>query len=345
MSEHAHVFVCYSALSLDAARRLARVVSNDPANCHFLILFAGTRDVGPSEARVHLMNPPAEAFSELTRPFATARWFAQWLATEGNTLKEIVAYIPHPLELPGNHFAFAEPRVTRLELLPDGLINYYEHRLEPESLKKRLLYRTRMFLRQLAALSVGLRYEYLPGGHITQYERNLYARTWTENREGMVSICGVLEALPARVRKTTASRTDGERLLLVLDQELHQIANAGLERRMRQRLRTEVLSLGLSRILYKCHPRGMNRHESFSCTLGIDVEDVSGPTLAEELIESRGVTDIVGFYSTPLVLSAQRVSTRVAILPTPSAPGVRRSRRLAQILSALNNTGVRVVPP
>lgn len=310
----------------------------------FLLLFPADRKAIPANVHTYEMVPPPAAYSEWTRPFQIARWFRGVLdslkpLTEGS---EVIAYIPHPFELPGNYFAFQRGTVHRLELLPDGLINYSHRSLDPENPWRALRYRARVGLRWAAAAIWGLGYRRLAPGHITQFETVPYARTWYISERGLLTKCGVLQELPAR-RDAPVRDESLKPATLFLDQELTSIADHQLEERLRrasERLLLETQQATLT--LYKAHPRGKNRAAELA-TLGIKLRDISAPELAEHAILTWNVTRLIGFFSTPLVLSKDPNLHRVAIFPSAKSPGIRRPRMVEEIRQALRGADVELV--
>ncbi|GEM_PF-1799564 len=358
MAETIHVFICYSSLSFDAALRIAHFTKNQYGEdssgkentgplFFFFVLFSADRSQLPDGAQVFEMHPAPQYYSEWTRPFAIARWFSGALK-ELNTFapNEIHAYLPHPFELPGNHFLFHDARVTRRELLPDGLINYFHRTLQPESPGKALRYVTRIALRLSAAVRYRLLYTPFSKGHITQYERGLYDRSWTLNEEGYLTRGRELAQLPPRPgnQRVGASNSKRQVALLILDQEIHQIVSSSLEDRLRSALLQEALLLQKATVYYKAHPRGKNRVEELRQG-GLKVQDETGSGLAEALIEQEGITHLLGFYSTPLVLSRNEVESRISIFPVQGTPGILRPHLVGDIYTALRASGARLISP
>lgn len=344
-----HVFICYSSLSLDAASRIAEEIPREiETRLYFFILFDGDPGRTPPDARVFTMSPPPSAYSEWVKPFKIAEWFSGCLESlNSDHIENLVAYIPHPFELPGNHFLFSEPRAIRVELLPDGLINYYNYSLKPETLGKGLRYSVRILLRTFAAKRYGLRYRPLRKGHITQYESGRYTTSWAPTLAGYITRAQTVRLLPPRqgIRsKKQASKESEIRTLLICDQEIRHLVTAPLEAEMRRLLVESAVALKADRIIYKAHPRGKNRAPVLS-SAGLAVEDLSGHRLAEELLEEEAVTDLLGFYSTPLVLSGDLVDRRVSIFPGEKSRGVKRPQLVSEIRLALVASGVTLIEP
>jgi hypothetical protein len=335
----AHIFVCYGALSFDAAARIISGALAESERTYVLPMFSAELSRLPQ--RTVILRPDVELheLTEWTKPMAIARWFRQVLdRLDQDGIERIVAYIPHPFELPANHLAYSDPRVTRLELLPDGFLNYARTH-PPEGIRK-IRYLARVLLRWLAAKIVGLRYRRLPAGHLTQYEVLHYHRTWSTSFEGLLSLCGEPALLPAP--REPIAGLDAGRVVLVLDQELLPLVNPRLEERLRNRLRDFVSTLDADRVLYKAHPRGRHRPD-WLIGAGRRVCDVTGPELAEQLIVEAGATDLVGFYSTPLLLSGAAVARRMSVLPDPATSGVKKVQYLRDLRTALVAAGVEMV--
>lgn len=335
----AHVFVCYGALSFDAAARIIEHTLDDSQRSYVLPMFSA--DLSRLPPRAVILRPELELreLTEWTKPIAIARWFRQVLnRLEHDGVERIVAYIPHPFELPANHLAYSDPRVARLELLPDGFLNYAN--IHPAEGLGRVRYLARVLLRSLSARTVGLRYRPLPTGHLTQYEVLHYHRTWSSSFEGLLTLGGEPALLPA-MPQPQASR-DAGRAVLVLDQELLPLVSPKLEARMRRRLVEVVRNLDADRVLYKAHPRGRHRMAWLEAA-GLSVRDVTGPELAEQLIVETAAAYLVGFYSTPLLLSGALVARRMSILPEATASGVKKKQYLHDLRSALVAAGVEMV--
>lgn len=341
MAEVGHVFVCYAALSLESALRIASHALPREEPKHFLVMFATDVSEAKALGSVSVMSAPPDDYSEWTRPFAIARWFNEALnriRAEWGPLP-VVAYIPHPFEHPGNYFAYQERAALRVELLPDGLINYSHRTLDPESPGRALRYNTRVLLRKLAGLRSSLPYRRLSRGHITQYETLNYARTWHLSEAGLLTRKGTLSAVPLR-EMLPRNRAHPETRLF-LDQELGQVAAPALEQRLRERC-IEHLRQG-SRLLYKAHPRGKNRALELK-NRGIDLHDVSSGFPAERLIGDENVTELIGFYSTPLVILAGDPDLkRTAIFPSRMSTDLVRPDLASEVREALLRSQATVI--
>lgn len=334
----AHVFICYGALSCDAAVRIASGVLSPLDKTYFLLSFPSADLVLPPGATALSMDPPPEHYSEWRKPFAIAAWFSQVLerlAADG--VSSIVAYLPHPFELPANFLAYSDPRVRRLELLPDGLLNYTKGEVRPENPLHALRFAARVTLRWLAARRQGLAYRPLVRGHLTQYESLDYARTWTEKDAPTRTKKGEVRVLPPRPGTDVDGQPRGT-ALLILDQELRGFVGPRLAEKMRTELLRVVESTPAERVYYKAHPRGENRTDQLE-RHGIAAHDVSGPELAEALVSRLGITHLVGFYSTPLLLPSSALRARISVLPETSHPDVRRPRFLDDVKDALRASG------
>jgi len=244
------------------------------------------------------------------------------------------------MELPGNHFLFSEKSVIRRELLPDGLINFVPTPAIPSERRARLRYELRVGLKSLAARIVGLNYRRLATGHLTQYETLAYERTWTDHSSKCLSRAG--EVVPLPEPSTSGVRPEySQTQVLVLDQELRPLVSEGLEGELRTSLLKEVQALGVTRLYYKGHPRGKNRAHVFE-SIGLQVEDVTSEGIAEEVIEDRQISHLVGFYSTPLLVSPGCVRERICVLPPPHRAGVKNPSQLSDYLSAFESSGATI---
>lgn len=333
-----HVFICYSALSFDAAVRIRHAQSNAD-EAYILALFDCPQADSKRFERVFSVNAASHGTAEIKKPFIIASWFKEVLKSLSH-IEAINAYIPHPFELPANHLAFSDPRVVRLELLPDGLLNYTSGHFFPSNQRQRLRYSTRVALRKLSAQLIGCRYQALRPGHLTQFEQLNYERCWTDNPQGYRSCRGNLTLLPQR--PLAQEKEWPGPTAMVLDQELAPLVSKELALRLRQTLIKHLKQSGVKQVIYKGHPRGKNRSQQFLAA-GLGVEDVTGPELAELLIPSRGVTHLFGFYSTPLLLAAQQVEHRLCVLPAPHAPGVKNQEQVTEYLHAFNRSGANVL--
>lgn len=342
MATQTHIFLCQGPLSADAAGRIASSLAPNPGHqFHFLVSFRGSIKNAPPGSHLSYMSPAAESFSELERPFRIAGWFHAWLKEWEQILPGSIVYLSHPFEQPGNFFLLGGTKPKELHLLPDGLINYYDHSLRPETRAGNLRYRTRVMLRQAAARMHGLKYVPMYDGHLTQFERKLYDVTWTDCEHGMVTASGKTKRLPPRTAHPKGNESVSPGRLLILDQELHRLVMPALEREMREALISHAGSSGAERLYYKAHPRGKSRLGMMRQT-GLSIEDASSDQLAEELIAQEGIDRVFGFYSTPLILAAAYTRERRAFLPTPTTAGVRKPTRLEHILSALEGAGASI---
>ena len=340
-----HIFICHSALSLDGAVRIcsefdARTLSR----VRVLKFFPGTRGKIPVDIKIDEMFPCPDDYSEWSRPFHIATFFSAWLEKlELEGVGELVVYIPHPFELPGNYFAFSDSRVSALELLPDGLLNYVSRSLYPESLSRAVRLCTRIGLRLAASAIVGLPYRPFARGHLTQFERKIYSSYWIENDEGYITRSGTRKNLPPCKVTLKSTRKAEPGRVLIIDQEIGQLFDSELERGLRAELRAEIERLRPLKLFYKSHPRGRNRVVEFSAQAA---EDISGPELAERLIVELQIGTVLGFYSTPLLSeNAGKGPQKIAILPNPNSPGIRQKRLLKELRCVFEKSGVRLVAP
>lgn len=338
-----HVFVCYGAHSFDAALRIVEQLPQPGAHCFFFLLFAADTSQVPQGAHYSLA-PSLLRENNLTKPFVIARWFSGALKEfNKHSPRRIVAYLPHPFELPGNHFMYHDPRVTRLELLPDGLMNYLDRPVVPESKRKKAGYVTRSALRALAAKATGLSYRPLIRGHLTQFREGHYQKSWTFNPQGFLTRGGELVQLPPRQRPAPETKAPGFGLL-ILDQEISHLVTTELENNIRRKLRALVRAEGAPRVFYKAHPRGKNRAQEWN-DRGIAVKDLSALGQAEDVLLQHGISTLVGFFSTPLLLSAEEVQVRMAVLPTPGTPGIRQKKLVAELREVLRASGAQIIAP
>ncbi len=341
-----HVFACFGALPFEASLAIfAELRRQDPSSeAAFLLTFDADDAQIPSGVQVFRLVPAMQTFSRWEKPFKVAAWFhgvhRQLLASE----RPLHAYVPHPAELPSNHFVFHKRPGDRVELLPDGLLNYVDASLAPERVSGWPRYLTRVVLELMAAKLYGFSYVPLWSGHQTQFERGLYDACWTYRADGYLTISGEVKRVPDGTGLAAApTREREEGVVLYLDQELHGIVSAELESELRVQSLGVLSEPGVRRVLYKAHPRGRNRAHELSGR-GFPVEDVTGHAAAEALIRARGVSRVVGFYSTTLLLaSPEEVRERVAVLPEVKRTGVRRPDLVAQAARAFARSGVRIV--
>lgn len=331
----AHVFVCHGALSFDAAERIARTLPSG-ARRYFLLLFQAPELEVDHTTRV--VRLPNVSRSEWVKPFAMTRALCELLGMfDTDRVTSIVAYFPHPFDPPGNWFAFSEPRVQRVELLPDGLVNYLSGSHRPPPGLRRLRYEVRVLLRRLAATRYGIRYQALEAAHLTQFEVVDYACAWTDQPLGYkTSRTGNVTLLPPRVGGIERPVATSETRVLIVDQELDSLVRPEVEQRLRTRLLAVTEDLAPPKVYYKAHPRGRNRSVAF----GAAVEDVSGPVLAEQLAVTLGITHVLGFYSSALLSEQPGVVRRIAFLPSADATGVIKPEYLAEVLDVLAKAGV-----
>lgn len=340
-----HVFVCYGTLSFEASRRISHelLATQQDSSVVFLLMFAADESRLPAGVHVFRLPRPMRSYSAWAKPFAIARWFAELLPSL-QSLGPIVAYIAHPAELPGNHFLFFGRSGDFVELLPDGIVNYFQRTLRPERLLGGLRYGLRIVAEVLAAHWYGLQYRPLWDGHLTQYETGLYRASWAFNPQGYSTVSGTLKTLPHRstadVGPTNLPDPSGR--MLFVDQELDEIVVPATEQKMRRALIGELQKRGAREVLYKAHPRGKNRAADLAGN-GFVVQDVSGPEAAEELVGHLSVEVVIGFYSTTLLLlSSSEVATRIGIFPEQRCSGIRRPRLVRSLRETLRCSGVQI---
>jgi hypothetical protein len=329
-----HVFVCYGSVSFDAALRIAASLGVEPASLVFLLLFRAPQDSLPNGARTYQID--ARSYSEWSKAFRIAAWYRRVLSDFGRTPQVgIVAYLPHPFELPANDLAYSNRQVVRRELLPDGMLNFTRVSVLPSGALERVRYLGRVALRMLAARAWGYRYRPLLSGSLTQVDCLAYDRAWHDGSPGFLGPQSGLTLLPGVPRAPSDAPRTGT---LILDQELGELMDAELEAKVRRQLLELVESRTRGPLYYKAHPRGQSRLASFppgtldrSSLLGVEM-------LLDELVPEC----IVGFYSTPL-LRAVANAERVAVLPARDARGVRKPELLAQVDQALADSGATLI--
>lgn len=346
MSSETHVFVCYNTLSYEAALRIIDGLSGGGAEprCAVLLLCDADLERLPASVARWTMTPPMHALSRFEKPFRIASWFArvhaELLARFPGSFH---AYVPHPLELPGNHFVFSKRPGDTVDLLPDGLVNYFERTMRPERLSAVPRYCVRIALEKIAARRHGFRYRPVWRGHQTQYEGGHYRTSWAFNPQGYLTVSGKLEVLPPVAGARDAAQRPSQRAVLFLDQELHQIVGPELEAEMRRRALELIREQAPEVLYYKAHPRGKNRCDELG--LGdVPIRDCSGPGPAERLVALEGIRTVVGFYSTSLLLlSAADVDVRFAVFPDPEDPRVRRPALVREARKPIQASGAVVV--
>lgn len=344
MSTVIHVFVCYNTLSYEATLRIIDDLSEREPNtpCAVLLLCEADLTRLPPGVQRWKLSPPMHALSRFDKPLRIAAWFEHvYRELRVKFPGPVHAYVPHPLELPGNHFVFFREAGDTVDLLPDGLINYFERTMRPERPSAMPRYAFRLALECFAAWRHGFRYQPIWRGHQTQYERGFYSASWAFNPEGYLTISGELKILPP-IRHPEPPLRASKRSVLFLDQELYQIVGSSLETRMRRRAQEIVRQHEPDVVYYKAHPRGRNRIEEL-LDLGPVVVDVTGPSPAEFLIAKNGIRIVVGFYSTTLLLlSRENVDVRVAVFPDPEDPGVRRPALVRDARKCIEASGATI---
>jgi hypothetical protein len=329
----AHVFVCYGSVSWDAAMRVAEAEHLPAESVYVLALFRAEPRELPNGT--HFYGMDARRYSEWARPFRIAKWYQGFLRDLARaSVSEVVAYVPHPFEIPANDLVYASRHVMRRELLPDGMVNYIAAPVVPSAVRGKVRYAARVLLRIVAARTVGLGYRPLVSGTLTQVEHLEYDRAWADSVLGFrAPSCG-LTLLPSSALKIEPEARTGT---LFLDQELGELVDAELEKVMRREVAAHLGGAD-SPLYYKSHPRGTNR----AAQLVARVKDVSERGRAEDLVGSLAVAKLVGFYSTPLLLAGAGVE-RVAFLPERGCPGIRKLELLDELERALIGSGAIVV--
>lgn len=337
-----HVFVTYGSLSLDAAARVAASLHAAEVRLYLVSLFPTDGvDVSVFD-EVSVMSPPPHRLSEWSKPFAIAVWFSRALRVlELDQVPSVVAYFPHPFELPGNYLAYSCPNVHRRELLPDGLLNYTSGRFVPSRLLPRLRFETRILLRKLAAQWVGLNYVRLHGTHLTQYREIEYARSWTTQPLGFQTQGIVVTEVPDDDAPQVARQAKASSLLF-LDQELSPLVSRGLEERLRSEALSFLRGRAETRIFYKAHPRGKNRSGELA-KAGLEVTDLTGALSAERAIREHSVGHLFGFYSTPLLLMRGQVAECTSLLPRAGRRGVKNPDMVTEYEEAFRAAEVDVI--
>lgn len=342
-----HLFCTFGALSQLAAQRIIqRMVASGEIHGtsetrNALVGAAAPFDLGAMSegTRALVMERGRSEIDPWKQPFALAR-FTQRICT---TLAEVGAgdialYCPHVFELPANYFFFEDARVVRRELLPDGLANYVPRPLMPEGSRKRAGFVGRVALRSIAARREGFRYRMLFRGDQTQWDSGDWDRTWTFRARGLLTRSAEVVELALGTPETPQGPvTPG---ILFLDQELEEIADSGLQARLRLAA-IDVLRDAGEPVFCKPHPRGVIRDLKRSLGGLLEGNLLSGR--AEQVVVDRGFRKVMGFYSTPLLLLDGGTIERTAILPSNRARGLRRPQWVAQVRDALRGAGVIVI--
>lgn len=293
--------------------------------------------------------------AEFAKRFRLARWWqAARRAHPALLARPAHWYVCLPIQLPANQAMFAGQSVS-LALLPDGQANYAPASAWPEphhaGIAARLAARARYLARQvvevLAAASVGLRYRPILRGSKFQHERGLFARTYTFDAEGLVSRSGrVVELCRPR---PAAARAPDPRRAIIADQELGEIVDRGGEAALRAGLIAALNARALEVVLYKPHPRGRDRLETYRAGLRHPVRPVSGTGPLEEIAAEEGCGLVISYFSTTLAVLAPVPDVAcLAVLPASdmTAPDLRDGDTdpAAYHRRTLAAAGVEIVP-
>ena len=359
-----HIFVCYGVISYEAACWIAaRVPSRD--KLAFFCTFQPQRRHEPGHAQVFLHHGERRK-GEWSKVRGLCEWFQGALHDFNQTEhQECILYAPHVAEVPGNYFAYCDPRIIARQLLPDGLINYVDRRIEGEGFEARLRSRLRVWARKFWASFFGFQYHGLYSGHLTQYDELNWDATWSLGAQGLLSISGELKIVPLlshENQERAGSRESSEVQALVdkpslqnnqtsqaalhrvlfIDQELGEIVEPPLEGELRARIvqRLQAMQAEGSEIFYKAHPRGQDRRESLSEQVpGLQAYESTG--FLEGAIAAGGIDTVIGFFSTTLLLLASSHELQaMAVLPEPRR--AKRPQYVVEIIEAMSSSGVEV---
>lgn len=339
----AHVFIVFGALSVLAARRVLESLAKGGSPNDTRAFVFSTVAVQPGtfaeEVVVRVMYPLPSTLSEWSKPFALAKFTKtceEELRLTGAS--ELVVYCPHVYEVPANFFAFGSRWVIRRELLADGLANYVPRPVVPRTMRKGLGYFARTGLRILAAKVNGLSYRVLLEGDMTQYECIPWARTWTFRARGLITKRGEVCELPFLSEDARADAALGG--VLFIDQELDEIADKALQLEMRETVASVLRQLGRP-VVYKSHPRGMNR---ISTLTSVGVSALPAPERPAEFVALEGSFEtVVGFYSSTLLLISEEGVETIAILPRNGAGGVLRRGFIVALKKTFRECGIRII--
>jgi hypothetical protein len=333
---NSHVFVVMGELSLTAAKQIvSEHLAGQRPPVTVLSTFSGTWLDAPAWVRVRNIPVAVDALSEWKKPLVVARWFKDELELLPKNSK-ICLYAPHLFEIPANYLFHFDSRVVRRELLPDGLSNYVPRGVFSGNVRNLIGVVVRLLLRAFAARRVGLRYRPLVRGDITQFGLAAWDRTWTFQIKGLVTQAGpvtTLRFLPGDPRPGSAR--------LVLDQGLQDIADESLSQDLFGALIEHLRQSPNLPIYYKPHPRRASRFDAF-VQAGLDVRLLDTGSAEQQMVE-LGVCELVGFYSTPLLLVTCPQIERISVLPAEGVSGIKRTSFVRDLKKTLRDAGVTVL--
>jgi len=343
-----HLFIVESAEAGLAAEVICRdLISRGirPTALHVVWLIGALRPPRLPAGVVTTFAPEntyrgANAGSEISRRFRLARWWRGWMRAHAPFLgPDARIYITLPSSLPGN-IAFRRHGGGRLALLPDGMVNYSAITYWGQTGKGFVWLAGGLVTELVAAAAAGLWYNPSLRGHLTQYERQAYDRTYTFDPDGLVSRSGTVITLerPALGEGYRANA----RIAVIADQELGRLVDPAGDTALRARLAAFLNGLDLDLVYYKPHPRGRDRRAEVDAALRHDVSafDSSGPI--EELVAMSGAGLLVSYFSTCLVTAAGLPGLRrIAVMPTADAAADRQVQH--DLVVAFRRAGAEVI--
>ena len=339
-----HVFVCYGALSARATVLLVNALPVEQEVVVFSYVEISEAKSWPSSRRVFTLNVDWTLLDEVGKVSSVSAWFADSLRkAEIPAQAEIFAYFPHPIELPGNYFAFHEQRVSNRYMLPDGLINFVDRELRSARWQGRFRLRLRGYLRWFFARRHRLNYSPIYSGHLTQFKSVGYETTYSFGERGVLSLAGDLKVLPLP-EPLEMPRAAKAKVILV-DQELGELAGVALAAQMRISMKVAVgqeLESLQAELIYRPHPRGQNRFEEMKAAFpNFKVLLESQRLSLEARAQSPDVQLVMSFFSTSLFLLASAELCRCrALLPSPEFSV--NSAYCREVTKALRAVGVEV---
>lgn len=198
-------------------------------------------------------------------------------------MNKVRVFIPHPFHFATNYAAF-NVGAEEFNLLPDGLLNYYE-RLINERDKKL------MAAKKLLGVILGLTYSpycgLLTGESVIKYT-HFYDIKSVLKRKNNQAILPEFENLI------------NQKVVLFLDQEIEHLVSKEEEECLRKAAIEYILLKKYNTVIYKRHPSS-NKFTSFLKKSGINVIELKNNLPIELIINQLPVNEVVSFISSALL--------------------------------------------
>ncbi|MBF0233056.1 MAG: hypothetical protein HQK65_08465 [Desulfamplus sp.] len=197
-----------------------------------------------------------------------------------------ILYIAHPFHFACNYLAFNN-FAEKIYLLPDGILNYYEARIDNNSLKK-------MIQGKILCAMAGINYKMFKG-HYTGYELGIYSGVYCFSEKRLLTKTGKI----FNIAKTSVNI--GLKPLKDICLFIDQPVNKSIHYDLAKRINDFFLSRQFKKIIYKKHPSYKCDSLKYLLNSGAEICLIESKMPIEMLFDEIDAGYIVSFDSSALL--------------------------------------------